>query len=197
MNKKLQQSLETKKRIVGAAKELILKKGYKATSIEDIVKATGSSKGNIYYHFKSKEGLFLHLIEEWDTEWEQRWREKEASYPTATDKLYGMVEQLALDELDHPMSKAMDEFMNDESLADDVRVKIAEIFANHFAFNKQLLEEGIIAGEFAQGDAETLSVVLESLLVGLSQMTRLVRFEDVLHLYRAAMAVFLNGIVPK
>ena len=53
-----------------------MQKGYKSTSIEEIVEATGD-KGNIYYHFKSKEGLFLYLVEEWDLEWEQKWNSKE------------------------------------------------------------------------------------------------------------------------
>ncbi|RRJ65005.1 TetR family transcriptional regulator [Paenibacillus oralis] len=197
MNKKLQQTLETKRRITDAAKTLIFNKGYKATSIEDIVEASGSSKGNIYYHFKSKEGLFLHIIEEWDEEWEQRWKEKEHLYPTATDKLYGMFDQLALDELNHPISKAIDEFVNSEDLAEDVKSKMAEIFASHFAFNKELLQQGIAAGEFAPGDAETLSVVLESLLAGLSQTTRVVNIEDVQRLYHDAVTVFLRGITPR
>lgn len=197
MNKKLQQTLETKKRIADAAKTLIFNKGYKATSIEDIVEASGSSKGNIYYHFKSKEGLFLHIIKEWDEEWEQRWGEKEHLYPTATDKLYGMADQLALDELNHPISKAIDEFMNSEDLAEDVKTKMAEIFASHFTFNKQLLQQGIAAGEFAPGDAETLAVVLESLLAGLSEMTRVVKFADVQRLYHDAVTVFLRGITPR
>ncbi|WP_059051884.1 TetR/AcrR family transcriptional regulator [Paenibacillus senegalimassiliensis] len=193
MNKKLQQSLETRRRITEAAKELIFKKGYKATSIEDIVKATGSSKGNIYYHFKSKEGLFLYLIEEWDADWEYRWKEKEHLYPTATDKLYAMADQMALEDVDHPMAKAMDEFVGGDNLSEEVRVKLADIFANHFAFNKDLLEQGIASGEF-QGDAEALSVLLESLMVGLSQMTRLVKLGEVRRLYRASITVFLKGI---
>ncbi|GJM71888.1 hypothetical protein HMSSN036_41040 [Paenibacillus macerans] len=45
MNKKLQQTLETKKRIADAAKTLIFNKGYKATSIEDIVEASAAAKG--------------------------------------------------------------------------------------------------------------------------------------------------------
>lgn len=197
MNRKLQQSMDTKKRIADAATALIIKKGYKATSIEDIVEATGSSKGNIYYHFKSKEGLFLYLIEQWDAEWEQRWEEKEHLYPTATDKLYGMADQLALDDLNHPISKAIDEFINGENLAEDVKIKIADIITNRLEFNKQLLLQGIAAGEFEHSDAETLSAVLESLLVGLSQMTRLVKFADARRLYHAAVTVFLHGIVPK
>ena len=70
-----------------AAKALFSQKGYKATSIEEIVEATGSSKGNIYYHFKSKEGLFLYLIDEWDLEWERNWKERESLYKTTRDKL--------------------------------------------------------------------------------------------------------------
>lgn len=197
MNKKLQQSLDTQRRIADAAKALFIKKGYKATSIEDIVEATGSSKGNIYYHFKSKEGLFLHLIEEWDREWEQGWKEKEDVYPTATEKLYGMMDHLVLDDLNHPISKAIDEFINGEDLAEDVKTKMADIMASHFAFNKELLQQGIAAGEFAHSDAETLAIVLESILVGLSQMTRLVKFKDVQRLYHEALTVFLHGIAAK
>ena len=98
MNKKQQQSEDTKRRIAEAAKALIMQKGYKSTSIEEIVEATGSSKGNIYYHFKSKEGLFLYLIEEWDLEWEQKWSSKEHQYTTITDKLYGIADQLVFDD---------------------------------------------------------------------------------------------------
>ncbi|GAE04309.1 regulatory protein, TetR [Paenibacillus sp. JCM 10914] len=88
MNKKQQQSEDTRKRIADAAKQLFMQKGYKSTSIEEIVEATGSSKGNIYYHFKSKEGLFLFLIEEWDLEWDQRWDEQGRNYKNSVDKLY-------------------------------------------------------------------------------------------------------------
>ncbi|MED1915698.1 TetR/AcrR family transcriptional regulator, partial [Bacillus thuringiensis] len=77
MNKKKQQTEQTKKKIADASRILFMQKGYKATSIEDIVKATGYSGGNIYYHFKSKEGLFLHLIEVWNREWEETWLAKE------------------------------------------------------------------------------------------------------------------------
>ena len=68
LNKK--QLQEQTKKNLRMIQSPFVQKGYKATSIEDIVAATGSSKGNIYYHFKSKEGLFLYLIDEWDREWE-------------------------------------------------------------------------------------------------------------------------------
>ncbi len=57
----------TKDLILQKAAVLFNTKGYKATSISDITKATGLTKGAIYRHFKNKEALesaaFQYLIE--------------------------------------------------------------------------------------------------------------------------------------
>lgn len=194
MNKKQIQSESTKKRVADAARALFVQKGYKATSIEDIVEATGSSKGNIYYHFKSKEGLFLYLIDEWDREWEMNWMERESMYKTTTEKLYGIAEQMVLDDLSHPLTKAADEFFNNEEKTTDVQDRIGEMVIRHLAFNQKLMQEGIDNGEFRQDNVEGLAVVLESLIVGLSQMTRKSKPEDILQTYNLAIRIFLHGI---
>ena len=43
---------------------LFAKKGYEATSIEEITSVVGVAKGTLYYHFSSKEEIFYFLIEE-------------------------------------------------------------------------------------------------------------------------------------
>ncbi|MCF7800826.1 MAG: TetR/AcrR family transcriptional regulator [Candidatus Marinimicrobia bacterium] len=53
------------KEILEAALETFVKKGYNATRMDDLVKATGLSKGAIYWHFSSKHELFMALIEHW------------------------------------------------------------------------------------------------------------------------------------
>ncbi|WP_438350484.1 TetR/AcrR family transcriptional regulator [Paenibacillus sp. FA6] len=194
MNKKQLQSESTKKRVADAARGLFVQKGYKATSIEDIVSATGSSKGNIYYHFKSKEGLFLFLLNEWDQEWERQWREKEPLYKTTTDKMYGVAEQMVLEDLNHPLTKAANEFFNNEEKANDVEERIAEMVTGHLKFYQMLIQQGIDDGEFKQSDVESLSVIFESLTVGLSQMSRKSNQKDALALYHLAIKVFLYGI---
>ena len=47
----------TKKQIINAASVLFNTKGYKATSISDITKKVGYTKGAIYKHFKDKSDL--------------------------------------------------------------------------------------------------------------------------------------------
>lgn len=55
---------ETVKRILDAALELFLEKGYEHTSIQDIIDRLGNlTKGAIYHHFKSKEDILLAVME--------------------------------------------------------------------------------------------------------------------------------------
>ncbi|MFA1819445.1 TetR/AcrR family transcriptional regulator [Virgibacillus oceani] len=51
-----------KEELMGAAVELFKKKGYHATSVEDITASIGISKGGFYRHFKTKEILVLELL---------------------------------------------------------------------------------------------------------------------------------------
>jgi AcrR family transcriptional regulator len=194
VNKKKQQTEQTKKRIADAAKALFVQKGYKATSIEDIVKATGCSPGNIYYHFKSKEGLFLQLIEDWNREWEETWAAKESLYPTATDKLYGMAEHLADDQLNHPLTKAVDEFFNNSEKTPDIDERINEMVKGYVAFNRQLLQKGMDNGEFKSADVTGLAIILDSMMLGLNQYAKGMKPKEALATYRLAMDVFLHGI---
>ncbi|WP_433708010.1 TetR/AcrR family transcriptional regulator [Paenibacillus illinoisensis] len=194
MNKKQLQTEQTKKKLADASRALFVQKGYKATSIEDIVAATGSSKGNIYYHFKSKEGLFLYLIDEWDREWEENWASKEHLYKTSTEKIHGLMEQLVLDDMNHPLTKAADEFFTGEKKENDIEERIALMFERHIQFNRQLVQQGIENGEFKEDNVDHLALVLESAIIGLSQLSRGMKSEEAVALYRQAANVFLHGI---
>ena len=53
-----------KERIITAAFQLFLEKGYKGVSLKDIITATQLSKGAIYHHFESKYAIYLAAVEE-------------------------------------------------------------------------------------------------------------------------------------
>jgi len=194
LNKKQQQTEQTKKRIADAAQALFALKGYKATSIDEIVKTTGCSAGNIYYHFKSKEGLFLHLIEEWNREWEETWLAKEEQYATTIDKLYGMAEHLAHDQLNHPLTKASDEFFGNAEKPTDIEERLNEMVQGYIDFNRRLLQRAVDCGEINRTNVTGLAIILDSLMLGLNQHTRRMEREEALAAYRLAIDVFLHGI---
>ena len=47
----------TRTRILDAANDLFYLHGYNATGLDKVIQAAGVTKGNFYYHFKSKEAL--------------------------------------------------------------------------------------------------------------------------------------------
>jgi len=51
-----------KKELLSVAEKLFLDKGYEQTSIDDILKASGISKGGFYHYFKSKDEILYESI---------------------------------------------------------------------------------------------------------------------------------------
>lgn len=56
-------SLETKRNILSSAKRLFSIRGYERTSLSDIAKYSGVTRGAIYWHFESKEDLLIELLD--------------------------------------------------------------------------------------------------------------------------------------
>jgi AcrR family transcriptional regulator len=54
----------TRDRILDAALEVFARKGYHRASVDDIVRASGTSKGAVYHHFPNKEAVFLALVDD-------------------------------------------------------------------------------------------------------------------------------------
>jgi TetR/AcrR family transcriptional regulator, transcriptional repressor for nem operon len=54
-----------KTRLIDAAMTIVRKKGYAATSIDDLCKAAGVTKGAFFHHFPSKEALAVAGAEAW------------------------------------------------------------------------------------------------------------------------------------
>ena len=54
----------TRERIVAEALRLFEQQGYRATSVESIARAAGTSRATLYQYFESKEQIFVELIDE-------------------------------------------------------------------------------------------------------------------------------------
>ncbi len=55
---------KTRARVLEAAKQIINEKGFRSTSVNDIIRVTGVKKGNLYFHFPGKEELGLAILEQ-------------------------------------------------------------------------------------------------------------------------------------
>ena len=53
-------------RILDQSMRLFFRKGYHGTSIDDITKATGVTKGALYWHYRNKEEVLKRIIEQYE-----------------------------------------------------------------------------------------------------------------------------------
>jgi AcrR family transcriptional regulator len=54
----------TRRGLIAAGRELFGKQGFAGTSVEEVVKAAGVTKGALYHHFRDKDDLFRAVVEE-------------------------------------------------------------------------------------------------------------------------------------
>lgn len=73
--------------ILETAEEILTRKGYHSTSVDEIAAQAGVAKGTLYQHFPTKEDLFFALIEQSLTQFEQLVQQVAASPSDARQKL--------------------------------------------------------------------------------------------------------------
>src|SRR5690606_25290729 len=57
-----ERSDESRSKLLAAARDLFIEKGYAATGTPEIVAAAGLTRGALYHHFADKEGLFRGVV---------------------------------------------------------------------------------------------------------------------------------------
>jgi len=67
MRRTKEQAAETGRQILHAAESLFLDRGYDNVSLEEIAAAANVTRGAVYWHFKSKQGLLLAVRDEAQT----------------------------------------------------------------------------------------------------------------------------------
>jgi AcrR family transcriptional regulator len=59
-----ERSKSRRQRLLDAALTVFTESGYKDTAVDEVAKASATSKGGLYFHFPSKQALFLALLDE-------------------------------------------------------------------------------------------------------------------------------------
>lgn len=63
--RKSQQKEDTRRKILESAAQVFASKGFHGSVVDDIVKASGTSKGAVYFYFESKEQIYFSLVEDY------------------------------------------------------------------------------------------------------------------------------------
>jgi AcrR family transcriptional regulator len=85
---------ETRRRILEVAAEAFAERGYAGTSLSDVLKASGLTKGGFYFHFPSKEALALATLRHKQERWAAAVMAATLHHPHAIGQLDAMIEAL-------------------------------------------------------------------------------------------------------
>lgn len=182
--------------ILDKAKELFIQRGYAATSMDELVKYTGASKGSIYYHFESKEDLFVKLLAKQNQDWMESWNEKKARYVSFEEKLYGIAEHM-VDDFQNPLTKIAEEFYINQPENKSLVSEMLAILHGPRKLYREILTEGAEEGRIPAEDVDEISVVFGSLLDGMSVSYFERSQEELRELYRRGVTYFLHGVLTR
>jgi AcrR family transcriptional regulator len=194
-----QRGEETRSNILAAAAAGFAEQGYDATGVAEICRRAEVSKGAFYYHFSSKQDLFLELLERWLTALDERLehvRTHEAPVPEQLLDMTKMIRQVF--QVAEEQLPIFLEFWT--KAARDPAVWEATIapYRQYRAFFANLIESGVTEGTLRPVDPDTAARVIVSLAVGVVVQGLLdMEGADWGHVAEAGTEMLLQGIGEK
>jgi AcrR family transcriptional regulator len=152
------QKVATRERILRGALEVFAGKGYHRASVDDIVRASGTSKGAVYHHFDAKETVFVALVDEFATR-------LAAAVASAVSARRG-----ALAKVEGALTAALTTFLENERLARLILLeavslgslwaaKRAEVHGRFAALIRGYLEDAVAEGSIPRLDTGLATLV--------------------------------------
>lgn len=162
-----------KEKIIQHAFDLFAEKGYSDTSMDDIVKSSGISKGGIYYYFRSKEEIFLEIAND---RLKQRNRiTKEGSKDISSkEKLVHYIHWTLtglFEEKIQKMARFTFEFWSVLARKPNMSRKAKERYEMFYNDLAEILQKGVDSGEFEKNmDVSSMAYIILSTMDGIGYM---------------------------
>ncbi|NHZ71507.1 MAG: TetR family transcriptional regulator [Aquificales bacterium] len=158
---------DARDQILMTATAVFAEKGFAKTSMNDIVRASGLSKGGVYWHFKSKNELIAAIFDMFFAGQEAIMNTVLDGAGSATERLLQMA-QLAGSDLEAAFAQfpAPMEFYALASRDDELRVRLRAYYQVYLDKYSQLIQQGVDSGEWKPVSAQETAVTIISLMEG-------------------------------
>ncbi|MDI6869652.1 MAG: TetR/AcrR family transcriptional regulator [Coprothermobacterota bacterium] len=168
-NLKSQKAEETRIALLKEAESLFALRGYDSVSVEDICEKAEVSKGGFYYHFSSKEALFLELLDRWLSRLDEELKKIESSASSVEEAVHRMTD-LAGSMIEQVEGNygILFEFWSKARQEEKIWQGAVSYFDRYKNFFIGILRKGLERGEFqlSEADLELYSRTFVSLAVG-------------------------------
>ena len=146
---------KTKRKIFETSMELFAKKGYEATSIEEITSVVGVAKGTLYYHFSTKEEIFYFLVEEGMKLLKNSIDIKTSNLEKSIDKLKAiiLIQIKVIKKYENFISILLSQIWGQEPR----NKKCREYVFEYISMIEEIVKEGIEKQELIDGDSSVIA----------------------------------------
>ena len=186
---------ESRQRILDAATTAFSERGYVGTSLNDLIRLSGLTKGGFYFHFASKAELAVAVHEQGEAEIQRQVLAAMGDSPRAIERLRGLVYG-AFHKCDGPAMPALrrlcDELNTDE--VDGLRLEPPyELWAS---ITTRLVAEALAQGDVREGvDPASFALMATSTFFGLLQSLHYDHVAMLTH-YDAYVAFVFSALEP-
>jgi len=148
---------EAEKRLLDSALTLFSENGYDRTSIREIIERAGVTRPVLYYYFKSKEELFLHLVETVFSEFNTNIDQILTRVSGCRERLKAVMMMAfeCTDQSPEMVRLILQVFLSWSQ--DRVLPNAQKLLGNRFERIARIMRDGLESGELGGGDPETLA----------------------------------------
>jgi len=147
---------DKKTRIMRAATDVFVKKGFCQATVEEIAVAAGVGKGTVYEYFSSKEELFCSIFHEGHSYFMQVFQQKMDEKNSSKEKLENGIALWTEFVFAHPNLSWL---LFSAQVNVEPFLMVEEHHKNFIKFITELFQKGIDSGDFRSGDAELMAQI--------------------------------------
>jgi len=156
---------ERRAQILEAALHCFGTKGFHAATMDDLVRASGLSKGSLYWHFEGKRAVFLAIVDSFASATFGDWDELLAEGCTALEVVDAVVCRAFERFADASMLSAWAEFFADAEARERLAAVYAEVRKRLAGALRRDVERGLLRALDAEGVAAALTGAAEGLML--------------------------------
>ena len=173
--KKLELQDRRKEQIMSAALSVVVAKGYDQSRMDDIVEKSQLSKGAIYWYYKSKEEVYLSLVDYWFLQYSSGVVDTLQQQESASDQLKALFE-FFIGQFDKNAAtfKLLVEFWRLAGLNPDFNAKLQQIYSDFLEYIIEIIKVGVANGEFKNVEPRITAL---SILINIEGITWFTLFD--------------------
>ena len=197
--KKLELQDRRKEQIMSAALSVVVAKGYDQSRMDDIVEKSQLSKGAIYWYYKSKEEVYLSLVDYWFLQYSSGVVDTLQQQESASDQLKALFD-FFIEQFDkNPATfKLLVEFWRLAGLNPDFNAKLQQIYSDFLEYIIEIIKVGVANGEFKNVEPRITALSILINIEGINWFTLFDKSGVEAHEYIDTISNFiLNGLKKK